>query len=253
MSVLKIVACTFLATCGAVRSQSPGRPGAADANTFEVATIRRAPAGDGSDGSWSPPGIGRFTAHHLPLAFLIHMAYDVDIKQIVSQPNWLQTDLFDLDAKPEAGIPLTREQLRPMLQELLRDRFHLAVHLEKRQGSGFALAIAKGGPRLQPTKGDHFPGFRTRVDSGNLQGFNWSLPYLASLLQTAVGRPVKDETGIQGSFDINISFAPESAGDSPLPSLFTALRDTVGLELKPKQLLVDVLVIDHADRVPTDN
>ncbi len=253
MLARKALILMLLLPYGASRSQSRAPQTPQPARSFEVATLREAMGSDGSDGSWSPPGIGHFTAHRLTLAFLIHLAYDIDTKQIVAKPSWLETDLFDIEAKPEAGIPLTREQLRPMLQTLLQERLHLAVHHETRPGPGFVLMVAKGGPKLQPTKGDRFPGYRIHVDSGNLQGVNWSMPYLASMLQAPSGRPVLDKTGIQGSFDIHLRFAPESAPESSLPSLFTALHDTLGLELKPQQIPIDVLVIDEADRVPSEN
>ena len=118
---------------------------------------------------------------------------------------------------------------------------------------GYALVVAKGGPKLQPTKGDHFPGWRIDTSAGHLEGLNWSMPYLAKMLQHATDLPVGDETGITGSYDIKLEFAPELEQDSTLPSVFTALRETLGLELKAQQIPQQVLVIDHIDRVPVAN
>jgi uncharacterized protein (TIGR03435 family) len=119
--------------------------------------------------------------------------------------------------------------------------------------SGYALVPAKAGPKLAATRGDRFPGFRINVGPGRLEGINWSMPYLAGMLQRAAGLPVADETGIAGSYDIKLEFAPDLEEPSRLPSLFTAIRETLGLELKAQKIPVANLVIDHVDRTPTDN
>lgn len=76
--------------------------------TFEVATVKRAPAqADPNTGSWSPPNIGRFSATHVTLSLLIQLAYGVDKSQIANQPGWLDTNLYDIVAKPEDGVLLS--------------------------------------------------------------------------------------------------------------------------------------------------
>jgi uncharacterized protein (TIGR03435 family) len=221
--------------------------------SFETATIKPTPNADAVNGYWSRPGIGRFYAHSLPVRFLIQLAYGVEANQIAGKPSWFDSDFYDVDAKPEEGIKLSPDELRPRLQNLLIGRFHLVAHFETRTVRGYALLVAKGGPKLQPTKGDHFPGWRIDASAGHLEGLNWSMPYLATMLQRATGIPVADETGIAGSYDIKLRFAPGLDQDSTLPSLFTALHETLGLELKAQQVPMQVLVIDHIDRVPTPN
>ena len=81
--------------------------------TFEVASVRpSAPQADPNTGSWSIPGSNRFIASHVSLARLIQLAYDVDNSQIVNKPDWLDTILYDVTAKAEDGVRLTREELR---------------------------------------------------------------------------------------------------------------------------------------------
>jgi len=222
--------------------------------TFEVASVKPAsPQADPNTGGWSSPGIGRFTATRVSLTVLIQLAYDVDDCQIANKPGWLDTNLYDIDAKPEDGIKLTRDELRPRLQDLLHQRFHLDVHTESRLSRGFALVAAKGGPHLTPTKADHFPGYRVNVSSGQMRGFNWSMPLLAKYLTPAAGFPVVDETGIAGSYDIGFSYAPKSDSESSLPSLDQALKEATGLFLQPQRVPVKTVVIDSADKVPTPN
>jgi uncharacterized protein (TIGR03435 family) len=239
----------LIASAAWAQSQS----GAPSQPSFEAATIKPTPNPDPGQGYWSPPGIGRFFAHGVSAQFLIQMAYGVESDQISGKPSWLDSDFYDVEAKPEEGIKLSRDELEPRLQNLLAERFHLAAHFETRMVRGYALVAAKGGPKLQPTKGDHFPGFRINTRAGHLEGLNWSMPFLASMLQRMTSLPVVDRTGITGSYDIKLEFAPDVDQDSTLPSVFTALRETLGLELKAQQIPHQVLVIDHIDRVPAAN
>lgn len=222
--------------------------------TFEVASVRPAPPqADPNTGSWSIPGNGRFTASHVSLARLLQLAYGIDDSQIANKPGWLETNLYDISAKPEDGISLSRDELKPRLQDLLQQRFHLVAHIETRSSRGYALVIAKGGPHLTPTKGDHFPGFRVNVSSGQMRGFNWSMPQLAKYLIPGAGFPVVDETGLRDSYDISFSYEPNPDADGALPSLNVALKQATGLLLKPERVAVETLVIDSVDKAPTAN
>jgi uncharacterized protein (TIGR03435 family) len=241
--------CVFLAGVPVAKAQVH-RP------TFEVATVRpTAPGADPNSGNWSPPGVGRFTATHVTLALLIQLAYDVDTSQITNKPDWLESNYYDIAAKPEDGIRLTREELRPRLQDLLQQRFHLVSHTETRFTQGYALVIAKGGPHLVATQGDHFAGFRIDVSPGQMRGANWSMAQLAKYLTPAAGFPVVDQTGITGGYDIGFSYQPEldSDTDNSRPSLTAALQQATGLLLKPKKVPVATIVVDSVDQVPTAN
>lgn len=221
--------------------------------TFEVATVKPAPQADPKTGNWSPPNTGRFTATHVTLALLIQLAYGIDNSQIANKPDWLESNLYDIVAEPEDGIKLTRDELKPRLQDLLQQRFHLEAHTETRPSRGYALVIADGGPHLTPTKADHFPGFRINVSPGEMRGSNWSIPQLATYLTPAAGFPVVDQTGITGSYDISFSYASNPDTDTTLPSLDVALKQATGLLLKPHRVPVETLVIDSVDKVPTAN
>jgi uncharacterized protein (TIGR03435 family) len=221
---------------------------------FEVATIHLSPPNaDPNTGHWSYPGIGRFSASHVSLVTLIKLAYDINASQIANQPGWLDSNLYDIDAKPEAGISLTREELKPRLQNLLRERFHLISHTETRSASGYALVVAEGGPHLTPTTGAHFPGSRTNISSGQMRGSNWSMTQFATYLTPAAGFPVVDETRLSGSYDISFAFNPKPDRDSDLPSLNEALKQATGLLLKTRKVPVETLVIDSIDKIPTPN
>jgi uncharacterized protein (TIGR03435 family) len=222
--------------------------------TFEVATVRLSPPdADPKTGSWTVPGKGQITATHVSLALLITLAYDVDDSQITNKPGWLDSKLYDIADKAEDGIQLNLEELRPRLQDRLQQRFHLVVHTETRVVRGYALVVAKGGPHLIPTKGDHFPGFRINVSPGEMHGLNWSMPQLAKYLTSPAGFPVIDQTGIAGSCDISFSYDSDLKPDSNLPRLNEALKQATGLSLELGKVPVEFLVIDSADWVPAEN
>jgi uncharacterized protein (TIGR03435 family) len=221
---------------------------------FEVASVKPAPPqADPKTGGWNYPGEGRFVAAHVPITILLQLAYGIDQSLIANKPGWLEVDLFDIEAKAADGIRLSREELKPRLQDLLRHRFHLVAHMETRQSRGYALVVAKGGPHLTPTKAAHFPGFRINVSSGQMRGENWSMAQLAGYLTPAAGFPVVDQTGIGGSYDIAFSYAPNPDSDATLPSLDAALKEATGLLLKPQMVPAETLVIDSVDRIPTAN
>jgi uncharacterized protein (TIGR03435 family) len=247
-------ATVFLALLCAAHAASAQTP----TPTFETASVRPAPpSADPNQGSWSPPGLGRFNATHAPLALLIQLAYGIDNSQIANKPAWLETNLYDVTAKPEEGIKLTREELKPRLQALLKERFHLVAHTEMRDTRGYALIVSpnasKTGLKLTPTKADHFPGFRINVNPGHMEGANWTAAILARMLTSAAGFPVVDQTGLTGSYDIAFTYEPNPDADSTLPTLSDALKKATGLELKPQKVSVETIVIDSVDTVPTGN
>lgn len=226
----------------------------AQAPVFEVASVRPAPPdADPNSGHWSPPGIGQFQATHLSLAQLVHLAYGVEPRQIVHQPSWFESCLYDVDAKPEPGIRLSRDELRPRLQQLLAQRFHLVVRTETRFALGYALTVPKDGTHLTPTKGDHFSGFRVKVSRGKMRGYNWTMTQLAAYLTSVSDFSVKDETGLAGAYDIDFTYNPAPDAVSDLLPLDAALKQATGLILKPSKIPGDVLVIDSVDRTPTPN
>ena len=222
--------------------------------SFEVATVRPSPQGsDPNQGMWSLPNAGSFTAKSVRLSLLIQLAYGIIEEQIVGKPAWLATELYDVQAKPEGQIKLTREELKPMLQNLLLQRFHLEAHEETAQQKGYALVVAKGGPKVTPTTSDKPPNWRKNVGPGTLEGLNWSMAFLAMQLWKPTGLPVIDRTGLAGGYDVKLLFAPDLTGESPLPTVFTAVQETLGLRLEAQRVPVTVLVIDQVEKTPAEN
>jgi uncharacterized protein (TIGR03435 family) len=218
--------------------------------SFEVASIRLIPPDKAGYTVISPSGAGTFTATNVTLEVLIGMAYGINSNLISTKQKWIESQSYDVSAKPEGAQGLTYEQLRPMLQKLLEERFKLKVHRESKDSQGYALLVAKDGPKLQATQGGQA---KPMILKNGLRANNVSMATFAWMLSRPTGRQVVDKTGIPGNFDFKLDYAPEGVTDSSLPSVFTALQEQLGLKLTPQKVSVETLVIDSAKRVPTEN
>lgn len=257
----------LLLAMGMGLAQAQTAPVSSYPKQFEVASVRMLEkrAGDGIT-KVSDPGALLFTAHNASLPFLIQMAFGLRMDQIEGGPSWMNSTFYDVSAKPDADKGPTYDQLRPMLQQLLAQRFHLQTHTTEKEMKGYSLVVAKGGARLTPSK--NAGPVRAYVMFTGLRAPGLDLKGFANMLTLALKQPVEDNTGIQGKFDLNLKFANDmnlqvvsnnansavaGEADSSLPSIFTAVQEQLGLKLEPARVPVQMLVIDHVERVPTEN
>jgi uncharacterized protein (TIGR03435 family) len=225
---------------------------------FEVASVKLhtvASPTTGRSGIEETKGLIRI--ENLSLKAIIQAAYGVKDFQYVG-PAWLEGISFDIVAKPPAEY--THQNLKPLLQDLLAQRFKLAIHHESRDESAFALLIARGGPKLREASKprDYFT-----VRPGLIACTRASTAELASALARILGRPVADNTGLTAAYDIKVEWTPDQAPPSPTGertdvsepglSLFTALNDQLGLRLLTQKMPVDVVIVDHVEKMPTEN
>jgi uncharacterized protein (TIGR03435 family) len=234
------------------------------------------------------PG-GRLTSTDAPLLLLIQNAYRLQAFQVVGGPGWINSDGYDIEAKP--GRPAEEKQVWTMLQSLLADRFRLTVHRETREMPAYALTVAKNGPKLPapkqegcvadslsvpPTRDAAPPCGKIRItmspDGLQLLGLKADTAELTRILSIMLGKPVVDRTEFTGRFDVRMSFTPDEntmglpgaggphdpggfgpvASDPNRPNIFAALEEQLGLKLSSSKAPVEVLVIDHVER-PTGN
>jgi len=212
------------------------------------------------------PSPGGLVAENVTVRTLMRAAYRMDESSTKGGPGWLDTERYDVTAK--TATRSTEDQLRLMLQRLLADRFQLKVHRETKEGLAYSLTIAgKNGPKFQSanpagcaaTKPN--PCGRFRKSDGSITGERVSMAELAHLLGSLTGLPVTDETGLHGVFNlsfqagmqdgVNASSTKEPT-NTALPSLFTALREQLGLKLERSRGVAEFLVIDSASR-PSEN
>jgi uncharacterized protein (TIGR03435 family) len=186
-------------------------------------------------------------------------AYWIHPTQVLGATGWMDSDKFDVVAKPE-GDQVPEDQLRKMLQTLLADRLQLKFHHEMKELQAYAFVVGKTGSKMKArTPGDGGPGFRLVFQGARLPGRNASIAQLAFVLQAIVlDRPVIDKTGLTGNFDFDLSWMPNEtqfggkgatmAADPDSPDIFTAVQEQLGLRLEAQRDPVDVLVIDRAEK-----
>lgn len=236
-------------TLSAQQNQAANTP-QAPPSTFEVASIRPVPADQVGYVSTSPYGLPRFWAKNFSITLLISLAYGMDTKYVIGQPKDLDSTVFDIEAKSQGDVPLDYKHLQPLLQKLLEQRFGLKLHRETRYESGFALVVANHGVKLKKA----VKGERTAfITPDQLRGIDVPLTTIASLVSHAVHQPVVDKTGISGNYDVTLTYAPEDSTDSSSPSIYTALKEQLGLELHAEKVPVEMLVIDSVNKMPTEN
>jgi uncharacterized protein (TIGR03435 family) len=272
MRIVSATGLIIVSTCAAF-SQSAPAPLA-----FEVASIKPAPPPtDGRLMIRMGGDAGRLDYNNVSLKDLLRAAYKVKDPQITG-PDWMGSERFNLVAKLPEGA--SKDQVPAMLQTLLADRFKLTLHKEQKVVPAYALLVGKGGAKLHPAEGEG----RLRVMMGpkgrHMSGVA-SMTSFADTISNVMDRPVIDLTGIKGSFDIDLEWSgddgpqsmramrgpggpeggprpegaprPEAHDESAdAPSIFTAL-DKLGLKLDPRKEPVDILIIDHAEKVPTEN
>jgi len=249
--------------------------------TFDVASVREIQT-DGDNPSWaiglvSPPHSSQFEAKAHSAKVLIMLAYGFGPFTISGAPDWVSTSLYNVLAKSDHSVDdqlakLTDDQARlekqHMLQALLADRFKLKAHWETKQASLYALVIAKGGSKLQPTKIETVdPAVpnsappETRgpdIQSHSVaHGREMNVRYItakgiAGLIGSMLQTNVEDKTGLPGRYDFTLHYTYQSSDPDSFPSIPTALQEQLGLKLESSKGSVDVLVIDHIER-PTEN
>jgi uncharacterized protein (TIGR03435 family) len=249
---------------------------------FEVAAVKPNKSGTTQANIGMLPNGVNFV--NLPLRAVIQFAYGINQpSKLVGVPDWAVTERYDINAR--AVGPVTLEERRSMLQALLADRFKLVARLERREVSVLALTLARNdgklGKNLVESKGCIAPGnaaaqgaatagAQTPIcgpktgGAGRLILVGTPIQQFTSLLGLMLGRTVVDKTGLTGSYDIDLAFTPEQpiaaganvpipATDPNGPSIYTAVREQLGLKLESQRDQEDVLVIDHVERQPSEN
>jgi uncharacterized protein (TIGR03435 family) len=216
--------------------------GTAGAQTirFDVATVKIV-----STGPSGPSGFreGRYQARGLSVQTLLSIAYEMDGGRI-SGPKWIGSTFVDIDALPPTGT--TESQGLVMLQALLAERFKLVLHKEQKEADVFEMVAAKGGlklPSTTPKEGPRAIGMGGTVD----------MKRLAAELSGRAGRPVLDATGREGTFLYFLDFDPRPNSPSGLPDFLTAAQEQLGIKLQPKKAVIDFIVVDRGEPIPTEN
>ena len=258
--------------------------------TFEVASVK--PSGPqsvrGSDGGPNTRDPERFTFNSAALRDLVFRAYGVDDSQAqISGPGWIDTERYDIAVKVPPGA--TKEQFQQMLRNLLAERFKLVVHHDTKILPVYEIAVANSGPKLKESVMDgaatNLPPAQPVIGAEDKNGFpqlppnrpTWSMmnrlgrsrlaahqqpiSALATILRRSLERPIIDKSGLHGLYDFTLEFDPRAAvGGTPLdgqeapsPDIFIAIQQQLGLKLVEAKAPFDVVVVDHAEKLPSEN
>lgn len=227
-------------------------------SAFEVVSIKRNLT-DGDRPMRTSLTAGRFVYPNTTVIGLIRTAFGIKSFQISQGwPGWLSTERYDIVGTIKSAETISLAQLRPMLQRMLEDRFRLKIHRETSEMPVYALVVTRSGPKIRVNTGADGLQQRISGEAGMLQMkcVKVSMAYFANALESQFesqfGRKVVDRTGLEGDYDITVSWAMDQSGDSPGPSIFTAVQEQLGLKLEAEKDLVESIRIDSVDR-PSKN
>jgi uncharacterized protein (TIGR03435 family) len=251
--------------------------------TFEVASIKASdpnPENPIFIGMSADGAMVRYT--NITLRDCIRGAYRVRDFQIIG-PDWMTKARFEISAKLPPGV--SADQIPEMLQALLVERFKLEIRRDMKEQNVYALLVGAGGATLKPAElktNDNSPKalgpdgqprpmmmFGFAPGSGvTITAPSASIASVAGLMSRFTARPVVDMTGIEGRFDLKLTFArevnpdlpgggpPEPDGTAtsaePAPSVFDAVKQ-YGLRLEARKAPIEFLTITHLEKVPSEN
>jgi uncharacterized protein (TIGR03435 family) len=213
----------------------------------------------------------------------------------INSPDWADTDILAVDAIMPPNT--TKEQFQTMLQNLLIDRFALKTKVETKEITGYAMTVTKDGPKFKESPPNDEPEDANYKDHMGSDGFPARPPHMRGIAQMfgpherfrvvgghatmaafakelgdLLASKVEDRTGLNGSYDLTLTFAGHFTGShlggalaqppppstdpsapEPLPDIFSALQSQLGLKLEKQKVSVEILVVDHLEKTPTAN
>jgi len=240
---------------------------------FEVATVKVLPPVP--LGTPLPVNLGSFrngTAMltNTTLSECLQFAFGIVSDAQIAGPDWIKTRGVRFEIVGKTGPDVSRDQALLMMQNLLTERLKLSLHHEPREMSFLALVVAKNGAKLAPAKMGTPPAEIPSQIPGRVLHPQMPMSVLATLLSRFERQVVIDMTGLTGPFSVDLQWTPDALrnrvsqdGAAPMvngqpvnvdgQSLPTALQEKLGLRLESRKGSVDVLVVDHAEKVPMDN
>jgi uncharacterized protein (TIGR03435 family) len=222
---------------------------------FEVVSIKLSAEVNTNKGiRYSPDG--GFRASNYSLKDLIRLGWDVRAFQISGGPGWLDAERYNIQTRPDVPYnPHSTEgegRLRQMVRSMLQDRFRLQVHQQKKETNVYHLVSVQGILKLKRTGDARDATTQMRDGKGHMWATKFDMDLLARYLGGELGFPVVDKTGVAGVYDFELVWNPEegSAGGrtDSLPSMVTAIREQLGLELKRSRGEVEMVVVDYAEK-----
>jgi uncharacterized protein (TIGR03435 family) len=232
------------------------------------------------------PDGDRIMVTNAPMFRIVEFAYSFDFNGLIEgAPDWTKDRRWDMEAKVAAAdLPafkaMNLEQQKSMLQPVLLERCKMKAHVEQRESPVYSLTVASSGlkmhelgeseakPMVRDASGKVVDEWDLKMDvnRGEAHGRGVPVEALMYVLNTAgLARKVLDHTGLKGSYNFDLMWTPEEQlqaqakdnADSGLaeaerPSIFTAVKEQLGLRLEASKAPVGVLVIDHIEKPTND-
>jgi len=215
-----------------------------------------------------------FTGTNIPLSILLFTAHRTEHSRISGAPSWMNNERYDVEAKMDPDVAEALHKLGPedqklarkhMMEEVLKDRMKVAVHMETTEVPIYELVIAKSGIKMKETTDPNAPDGGLRVSGAGGGAFQWQgqgvkIDGMLGQLSYAAGRPVYDKTGLTGKYAFTLKYTPErvlsaaATATAAAPALDTApplaqaMEEQLGLKLVSAKGAMDVIVIDHVER-----
>jgi uncharacterized protein (TIGR03435 family) len=218
---------------------------------FEVTSVKPSRTDFGWQGVDTMPG--RIQANSITMRRCIGQAYDVSGHRLLGGPAWIDTDRWEIEARADRPVD-DDAALMKMLQRLLEERFKLVVHHETRMLPAYLLELGQSAPKMSKTApGDD----DTELHGGRggpttLEAKRTDMNRLAEVLDWRMDRQVLNQTGLEGQFNFTLHWLADPLRNqddgADDVSIFTAVREQLGLRLHATKAPVEVLVIDHAEK-----
>ena len=229
---------------------------------FEIATLKLAPPpGESYQINLGTVRSGRLNLTNVTLGDCIRFAYGLVSDDQISGPDWIKSKTVLFNIVAEVPPDTSREKLLLMTQALLSDRLKLVLRRERRELRYLALVVGKNGPKMQRSIDESPQSRDNSAGHGRVTGNQVSMPLLASFLARSEQEIVVDATGLTGSFQVNLQWKPGTAGSPTAESdeggdgssLYTAIKEQLGLQLRSRKGPLDILVVDYAEQTPVAN
>lgn len=225
---------------------------AQSSTTFDVVSIKPNKSGAAASETETTPG--RLNLINVTPLSLLLRAFGVLTPQIVGAPGWLATERYDVVASVPGGAVLTDQTRQAYMERMLTDRWRLRYHRETRDIPVYSLVTANEGSKMVTHTGPGEYGMKVERAGPRviLRSTRGNMPRLVEILSGFSGRVVSNDTGLGGEYDFTLEWIQDANATDSGPSLFTALREQLGLRLVSAERPAPVIVIDQIER-PSEN
>lgn len=188
-----------------------------------------------------------------PLALLAR-AFRIEVPQVAA-PDFASSEFFEIQATLPPGA--TREQVPEMLQTMFAERFKLAYHQEIRDYHMSVLTVGKGGMKLSRLPdGTRMPSTSTQLPDGSTRMTQTgNVKSLFPVMNSFGGLQMVDETGLDGIYTwVRIQRpSPGMTYRDVVQEAFSAMIEAAGLRLEDRKVPKETIVVDHLEKMPTEN